>query len=700
MLEVARHRGDRWPGAAARPARSPADRRRGDDRGLRRRRLAGARRSIADVMDWAGDATTASAGTSSSPISSSITSTPTRCAACSPRCARRADALAACEPRRSRFALAASHLIFFLGANAVTRNDGVLSVRAGFVERELGAAWPRATRGVARRRIRRRPLHPLPGRARGGGRAVVTTRFDVAIVGAGPAGASRGDPARARRLVGRADRAAARFRAARSAANASPRATSRCSTRSASAPRSSARAGAELRRVALMRGDETHRRARCRRRRRASLGPRARPRAPRHACSPTPPSGRARRACSPAALQSIAGRAGDFVLTVRSVAGEWRRPIALRRRRSSSPRTARGSRCRRERQRAARHARRRRTCSRSRRTSAALRSPPDLLPVLSFAGGYGGMVVADDGIATLAGCIRDDRAPGAARAAAAACAPATCSRRCCGANAPASPRRSQARRAKARGSRAGRFAPASASARGGDGIFRIGNAAGEAHPIVGEGISMALQSAFVLAALIGPRARRARRRGDRGRGAAPRARRVRGALAAPLRAPPARRRRVRPRRDAARRCAARRLAAGATLAGRPHARRAPERQDALRAGGGAARSATWRHEDAAPRTTEASARGSIASTRCAASPSSGWRRSISASTSTTSASSTRTSTPTRSGRCSAPASSRCSWPASAPARRSPRRSSSRGSASGAAGRRSPAARCSSRSARG
>ena len=33
----------------------------------------------------------------------------------------------------------------------------------------------------------------------------------------------------------------------------------------------------------------------------------------------------------------------------------------------------------------------------------------DLLPVLSFRSGYGGMVVADDGIATLAGCIRADR---------------------------------------------------------------------------------------------------------------------------------------------------------------------------------------------------------------------------------------------------------------------------------------------------
>ena len=60
-------------------------------------------------------------------------------------CARRADALVACEPRRSRFALAASHLVVFLGANAVTRRDAVLSVRAGFVADELGRAWATAT---------------------------------------------------------------------------------------------------------------------------------------------------------------------------------------------------------------------------------------------------------------------------------------------------------------------------------------------------------------------------------------------------------------------------------------------------------------------------------------------------------------------------------------------------------------------------
>ncbi|MEO7116420.1 MAG: methyltransferase domain-containing protein [Caldimonas sp.] len=57
-------------------------------------------------------------------------------------CARRADAIAACEPRRSRFALAASHLVVFLGANHVTRRDAVLSVRAGFIDDELERAWP------------------------------------------------------------------------------------------------------------------------------------------------------------------------------------------------------------------------------------------------------------------------------------------------------------------------------------------------------------------------------------------------------------------------------------------------------------------------------------------------------------------------------------------------------------------------------
>jgi hypothetical protein len=59
--------------------------------------------------------------------------------------AQRTDRFFACEPRRAAVALAGSHLIGALGVNAVTREDAVLSVRAGFRERELGALWPGST---------------------------------------------------------------------------------------------------------------------------------------------------------------------------------------------------------------------------------------------------------------------------------------------------------------------------------------------------------------------------------------------------------------------------------------------------------------------------------------------------------------------------------------------------------------------------
>jgi hypothetical protein len=56
--------------------------------------------------------------------------------------ARLTDCFVACEPRRTRPALLGSHLVGFLGANAVTRRDAVLSVRAGFRDQELTARWP------------------------------------------------------------------------------------------------------------------------------------------------------------------------------------------------------------------------------------------------------------------------------------------------------------------------------------------------------------------------------------------------------------------------------------------------------------------------------------------------------------------------------------------------------------------------------
>ncbi|MCB9768708.1 MAG: methyltransferase domain-containing protein [Candidatus Omnitrophica bacterium] len=56
--------------------------------------------------------------------------------------ASKTRAFIACDPRRDRFALIASHLVGLIGCNAVTRNDAVLSVRAGFSGNELTQLWP------------------------------------------------------------------------------------------------------------------------------------------------------------------------------------------------------------------------------------------------------------------------------------------------------------------------------------------------------------------------------------------------------------------------------------------------------------------------------------------------------------------------------------------------------------------------------
>ena len=120
-----------------------------------------------------------------------------------------------------------------------------------------------------------------------------------------------------------------------------------------------------------------------------------------------------------------------------------------------------------------------------------------LLPVLAFAGGYGGMVVASDGLATLACCIRRDRLHVCRRGAAGTRAGETIEAllrcECRG-----------VRDALVHASRvgpwlaAGPVRPGVRLGGGHSGAFLIGNAAGEVHPIIGEGISMALQSAWLL----------------------------------------------------------------------------------------------------------------------------------------------------------------------------------------------------------
>ncbi|MEO5696034.1 MAG: FAD-dependent monooxygenase [Burkholderiaceae bacterium] len=124
--------------------------------------------------------------------------------------------------------------------------------------------------------------------------------------------------------------------------------------------------------------------------------------------------------------------------------------------------------------------------------------PPGLLPVLSFSGGYGGMVVADAGITTLACCVRSDRLDRLRRASpgrpAGEVVEALLRRECRGVD--------DALRTAVRDGpwlASGPLDPG-VRVRGDDQVFRIGNAAGEAHPIIGEGMSMAMQSAWLLCA--------------------------------------------------------------------------------------------------------------------------------------------------------------------------------------------------------
>ena len=121
--------------------------------------------------------------------------------------------------------------------------------------------------------------------------------------------------------------------------------------------------------------------------------------------------------------------------------------------------------------------------------------PSGLMPLLAFPGGYGGMVECDHGRVSLSCCLRRDwlallhgRHPGEAGEAVLV----HVSESCAGV------------RRVLRGARrlgpwlaAGPIRPG-IRVRAADGLFRVGNAAGEAHPVVAEGISMAMQSASLL----------------------------------------------------------------------------------------------------------------------------------------------------------------------------------------------------------
>jgi flavin-dependent dehydrogenase len=118
----------------------------------------------------------------------------------------------------------------------------------------------------------------------------------------------------------------------------------------------------------------------------------------------------------------------------------------------------------------------------------------DLMPLLVFPGGYGGMVRSDAGRISLSCCISrrtlDRRRASEERAGDAVLRHLRYS--CRGAA-------DALKHAKLQGIwlSAGPIRPGIRSAFA-EGVFRVGNAAGEAHPIIAEGISMAIQSAWLL----------------------------------------------------------------------------------------------------------------------------------------------------------------------------------------------------------
>ncbi len=123
--------------------------------------------------------------------------------------------------------------------------------------------------------------------------------------------------------------------------------------------------------------------------------------------------------------------------------------------------------------------------------------PADLMPLLVFPGGYGGMVHSDDGRVSLSCCIGRDALSSSRRRYQSAHAGDAVIQHiqtfCLG-----------VRRALSRASCDGMWLSAGPINPGirkcySDGIFFVGNIAGEAHPIVAEGISMAMQSSWLLA---------------------------------------------------------------------------------------------------------------------------------------------------------------------------------------------------------
>jgi hypothetical protein len=80
--------------------------------------------------------------------------------------AQSAQLVAACEPRRNKFALRASRLLWAVGCKEVTLHDAIVSVRAGFSGKELTDLWPSQDRFDLHERAARLFTHCFVARRR------------------------------------------------------------------------------------------------------------------------------------------------------------------------------------------------------------------------------------------------------------------------------------------------------------------------------------------------------------------------------------------------------------------------------------------------------------------------------------------------------------------------------------------------------
>jgi flavin-dependent dehydrogenase len=123
---------------------------------------------------------------------------------------------------------------------------------------------------------------------------------------------------------------------------------------------------------------------------------------------------------------------------------------------------------------------------------------PGLMPLLTFPGGYGGMVHSDGARVSLSCCVRRDRLERCRRESPGLPAGDAVLKHivqhCAGARDALALATVEDHSWRS----AGPIRPGIRGTRH-DGVFLVGNAAGESHPVVAEGISMAMQSSWLLA---------------------------------------------------------------------------------------------------------------------------------------------------------------------------------------------------------